>query len=167
MINIKFYVWSSRFDSAIVILHTVQQLGQLMMTSLTGNIFPVAGPFWGESAGHRWTPLINGQQRGALFSLICAWTNGWANNRNTGDLRHHRAYYGVTVMKGHETISLRYFHWISISVEISCCFHPLWGIFTSSDKLNPHLDQGMDKYLRPRKYWDVITYPCTHFKRYR
>ena len=40
-----------------------------------------------------------GQWRGALmFSLICARTNGWANNRNSGDLRRLRAHYDVTVM---------------------------------------------------------------------
>ena len=40
-----------------------------------------------------------GQSRGALkFSLICAWTNGWANNRETGDLRRNRAHHDVTVM---------------------------------------------------------------------
>ena len=40
-----------------------------------------------------------GQWRGALmFSLICAWINGWVNNRETGDLRRCRAHYGVTVM---------------------------------------------------------------------
>ena len=40
-----------------------------------------------------------GQWRGALkFSLICAWTNGWVNNRNIGGLRRHRAQYDVTVM---------------------------------------------------------------------
>ena len=40
-----------------------------------------------------------GQWRGALmFSLICAWTNGWANNRDDGDLRHHRNHYDVTVI---------------------------------------------------------------------
>ena len=31
------------------------------------------------------------QWRGTLmFSLICAWTNGWANNRDAGALRCHR-----------------------------------------------------------------------------
>ena len=41
-----------------------------------------------------------GQWRGALmFSLICAWINGWVNNRETGDLRRHRAHYDVIVMK--------------------------------------------------------------------
>ena len=40
-----------------------------------------------------------GQSRGAsMFCLICAWTNGWASNRDAGDLRRHRAYYDVTVM---------------------------------------------------------------------
>ena len=41
-----------------------------------------------------------GQWRGALtFSLICAWINGWVNNREVGDLRRYRAHYDVTVMK--------------------------------------------------------------------
>ena len=42
-----------------------------------------------------------GQWRGALmFSLICAWTNGRANNRDGGDLRRNRGHYDVTVMTG-------------------------------------------------------------------
>ena len=41
-----------------------------------------------------------GQWRGALlFSLICAWTNSWVNNRDAGDLRRHRAHYYVNVMQ--------------------------------------------------------------------
>ena len=40
-----------------------------------------------------------GQWRGTLkFSLICAWINGWVNNREAGDLRRHRAHYDATVM---------------------------------------------------------------------
>ena len=40
-----------------------------------------------------------GQWRGALvFSLICAWTNSWANNGDCGDLRCHCAHYDVTLM---------------------------------------------------------------------
>ena len=40
-----------------------------------------------------------GQWRGALmFSLICARINSWINNREAGDLRHHRAHYDVIVM---------------------------------------------------------------------
>ena len=41
-----------------------------------------------------------GQWRGALMvSLICAWMNGWVNNREAGDLRRHRAHYDVIVMR--------------------------------------------------------------------
>ena len=69
-----------------------------MMTSSNGNIFRVTGPVWGI---HR-SPVNSshkGQWRGALmFSLICAWINGWVNNREAGDLRRHRAHYGVIVM---------------------------------------------------------------------
>ena len=40
-----------------------------------------------------------GQWRGVLrFSLISARINGWVNNREAGDLRRHRAHYGVIVM---------------------------------------------------------------------
>ena len=40
-----------------------------------------------------------GQWRGALvFSLICAWINGWVNTGKAGDLRRHRAHYDVIVM---------------------------------------------------------------------
>ena len=33
-----------------------------------------------------------------MFSLTCAPINGWVNNREAGDLRHHRAHYDVMVM---------------------------------------------------------------------
>ena len=50
---------------------------------------------------HRW-PVDSphkGQWRWALmFSLICAWTNGWVNNRDADDLRRHRTHHDVTVM---------------------------------------------------------------------
>ena len=40
-----------------------------------------------------------GQWRGPLmFSLICAWINGWGNNHKAGDLRRHRARYDVIVI---------------------------------------------------------------------
>ena len=41
-----------------------------------------------------------GQWRGALmFTLICAWINGWVNNGEAGDLRRYRAHYDVIVMQ--------------------------------------------------------------------
>ena len=70
-----------------------------MMTSSFGNIFRVTGPLCGEFTGHRWNLRHKGQWHGALmFSLICASTNGWVNNRGAGDWRRHRAHNDVTVM---------------------------------------------------------------------
>ena len=34
-----------------------------------------------------------------MFSLVCTSINGWVNNREAGDLRCHRTYYNITVMR--------------------------------------------------------------------
>ena len=68
------------------------QLGALIHDDvIKWKNFPRYWPFvWG---------IHKGQWRGALmFSLICAWINGYVNNREAGDLRRHRAHYDVTVM---------------------------------------------------------------------
>ena len=36
--------------------------------------------------------------RSLMFSLICAWINGWVNNREAGDLTRYSAHYDITVM---------------------------------------------------------------------
>ena len=71
-----------------------------MMTSSNGNFFRVTGLLCDAFAGHRWILLTKGQWRGDLmYSLICAWTNSWENNRDAGDLRFRRAYSDVTLMR--------------------------------------------------------------------
>ena len=70
------------------------------MTSSIGNIFRVTGPL---CAGNS---LVTGElpsQKASnaelwYFFLIYAWTNDPANNRDTDELRRHRAHYDVTVM---------------------------------------------------------------------
>ena len=60
--------------------------------------FPRCWPFAMEL--HRWPMDFphKGQWRGALmFSLICAWTYYWTNNRNAGDWAH----YDTTVKCAH------------------------------------------------------------------
>ena len=80
-------------------------LGRSMMTSSNGNFFCVTGPLCGEFTGHRLIPCTKGQWRRALMSsLICAWTNGWVNSREAGDLRRHRTHHDVTLM--HTIISV-------------------------------------------------------------
>ena len=58
--------------------------------------------YWPFVRRIHWPPVNyphKGQWRGALmFSLICAWMNGWLNNCKAGDLRRHNAHYDVTVM---------------------------------------------------------------------
>ena len=69
--------------------------------------FPRYWPFvWGI---HRSAvdSLQKGQWRETLMlSLICAWTNGWVNNRDAGELRRHRAHYDVIVMGSLQTMTL-------------------------------------------------------------
>ena len=63
------------------------------------KIFRVTGLFWGES--HRRpvdSPNKSQWRRALIFSLICAWTNGCANNRDACDLKRHCDHYNVTVM---------------------------------------------------------------------
>ena len=61
--------------------------------------------YWPFVRGIHWSPVDfphKCQRRGALiFSLICAWTNGFANNRDAGDLRRHCTYYDVTLKRIH------------------------------------------------------------------
>ena len=76
-------------------------VNSLQRVSNTENIsiwwFPdpfVQGIHW--SSGN--SPHIGQWCRALMFSLICAWTNGWANNRVADDLSLYCAHYEVTVM---------------------------------------------------------------------
>ena len=82
------------------------ELRMHMMTSSNGSIFRVTDPLCGEFTGHRWihwspmnSPHKDQWRRALVFSLICAWINGWVNNREAGDLRRHRVHYDVIVMQ--------------------------------------------------------------------
>ena len=56
-----------------------QNTALFMIMSSNGNIFRVTVYLCGEFTGHK------GQWRGTLmFSLTCAWINGWVNNREAG-----------------------------------------------------------------------------------
>ena len=59
--------------------------------------------YWPFVRGIHRTPVNHphkGQWRGALvFFFICAWMNGWVNNREAGDLTRHCAYYDGTIIQ--------------------------------------------------------------------
>ena len=92
----------------------------IMMTSSNGNIFR----YWPFMWGIHWWPLNSphkGQWCGALmFSLICYWTNSWANNGNASDSRCHHAHHDVTVMM-----------WV-ISKKCLCMYH-VWSSYCSRE----------------------------------
>ena len=97
-----YYIWTaitlSTRNSAWGVPQSIlwKHHGCNMMMSSDRNIFHVTGLLCGVN--HRWIPR-EGKWRGPLvFSLICAWTNGWVNNREVGDLRRHRVHYDVTLM---------------------------------------------------------------------
>ena len=80
-------------DRVMAVMHLC-----IMMPS-HGIIFRVTGHLCGEFICYRFIPRTKGQWRGALmFSLICAWINGWLNNREVGDLRCPRLHYDAIVM---------------------------------------------------------------------
>ena len=76
----------------------------LMMTSSNSSIFHITGPSWGESTGDRWIPLTKACDA-ELWCLpwSCAWTNGWANNRDADDLIPPHYHYDVTLMGAYVT----------------------------------------------------------------
>ena len=80
-----------------------------MTTSLKGTIFRVPGLLRGESTGHRWIPLTEASNAALIFSLICAWINCRANNREAGDLICHHVHYDVTVMRAPDFSTNRYY----------------------------------------------------------
>ena len=90
--------WLMHFDRSILLNGVAYR--NSMMTSYNGNIFRVTGPLCGKFNGIRWIPRTHkGQWRGALmFSLICAWINGWVNNGEAADLRRLSAHYDVIIM---------------------------------------------------------------------
>ena len=70
----------------------------IMMTSSNRNILRVTALYAGIHRSPVHSPH-KGQRHGALvFPLICAWINGWANNREAGDLRCRRVPNDVIVI---------------------------------------------------------------------
>ena len=88
-------VWKTK-----CVAHGTVNAKRTMMTSSNGNIFRITIPFWGESTGHRWIPLIKASDTELCCFLrsVPEQTNIWANNRDAGNLRRHRAHYDITVM---------------------------------------------------------------------
>ena len=72
------------------------------MTSSNGNIFRVTGHSCGEFTGHQWIPSTKASDA-ELWCLL--WSapemHSWVNNSGAGDLKRHRDYRDVTVIRSH------------------------------------------------------------------
>ena len=98
LMTISFIEWNR--SSLVQINHNPDENRKCVLVHddvIKRKSFPRYWPF--VRVSHR-SPVNSphkGQWRGALMlSLICAWINGWVNNRE--DLRRHRSHYDVTVI---------------------------------------------------------------------
>ena len=93
--------------------------------------------YWPFVRGIHWWPVNSphtGQWHAALiFSLICFWTHGWANNQDAGDLKCHHANYDVAVMLSMPYVSITYEpylnrFWIFVQLGLICVvtIHAMW-----------------------------------------
>ena len=109
------------------LIRRVETLHNSTMTSSNGNILRVTGPLCGEFAGHRWIPFTKPVMRALMFSLTCAWTNGWVKKGDFGDLRCHCAHYDVTVMLSFHATDVRHdnipYGWCSVRLRHAHLFH--------------------------------------------
>ena len=109
--------------------------------------------YWPFGRGIHQSPVDSphkGQWRGDLmFSLICAWTNGWADSR--GDLIRHRAHYDIIVMRfvssGHQQL------WYCMCEKDSITYgasvnERKWNIFLYFLKIIQHV-----KGWKNKGYW--------------
>ena len=90
-----FYKTRGQFSAILQYLHCVTTHDDV----IKWKHFPRYWPFVRGIHRSPVNSLHKGQWCGSLmFSLICAWMNGWVNNREAGDLRRHRAHYDAIVM---------------------------------------------------------------------
>ena len=92
--------------------------------------------YWPFVRGNHQSPVDSprkGKWRGALvFSFICAWTNGWVNNRDAEFFRRHRADCDITAMTSPwGSFWVLHLTWYdicfeSVNLQTSCIYHIIW-----------------------------------------
>ena len=65
-----------------------------------------------------------------IFSLIFAWTNNWVNNRDAGDLKHHRTHNDATVLRWK---SVQFPHRMSVKREACACHDVIVDYLTTGN----------------------------------
>ena len=96
------YHWPPEFRWRDMASRNLANTGPASQQAIHDHVIKWYPRYWPFVRGIHQSPVNsphNGQWRGAwMFPLICAWINGWVNNREAGDLRRHRAHYDVTLM---------------------------------------------------------------------
>ena len=88
-----FYKWKESIQLKLTWWRHQVEAFSTLLAICAGN-----SPVSGVNSPHK------GQwRRDLIFSLICAWINGWVNNCEAGDWRRHHAHYDVTVRKACES----------------------------------------------------------------
>ena len=142
--------------------HGKQHLGPTHDDVIKWKHFPRYWPFvWGIHRSPVNSPHKGQWRRALIFSFICAWINGWVNNRKAGSLRRHRADYDVTVMQLLSTFRNPFNQqsylvvaysigcpimckWLNSTILITVMFDNLvWHLYASRDAKN--------KYTQPKK----------------
>ena len=116
---------------------------------------------WPFVRGIHWSSMSfphKGQWRWALvFSLVCAWINGWVNDREAGDLRRHCAHHDVIVMYSeYPRVScwlLRSGMWYPMQLSRFVCQHK-WRV------LNSGLLRGVEGHWLPNWYVQGKNWIC-------
>ena len=150
--------------NAWIFLLTVDQLSSLnvgwgMMTSSNGNVFRLTGPLCGEFTGDRWIPRTKASDAGLWCFLWSApWTNGWVNNREAGDLRHHRANYDVIIIANGRKLIGHAWHWEHTISSI--CIHFLWLMCI----LTPCVKQQYIYWEGRFRNWEVTSFVQAQIK---
>ena len=100
-----------------------------MTTSSNGDSFRVTVHFCGEFTDPRWIPRTHRpvtRSFDVFFDLrlskrLSVWVNGWANNREAGDLKRHSAHYDVIVVVS-STVCHKHTTWCA-HIATGSCLH--------------------------------------------
>ena len=103
-----------------------------------------------------------GKWRGALvFSFICAWSSGCANNWHTGDLRRHGAHYDAIVMFRLQPQVKFYRSFLSKLSQQKWYFTPHYHNVTchlmATDGATKRVSHHLDKSLQIIWRWHLLT----------
>ena len=102
-----------------------------------------------------------------MFSLICAWINGWVNNREAGDLRHHRAHYDVMVMGVSGFVSIICFRLPLVTGDRLLWWNQSTDWISNWDYRSTHKRTGVFTYLNDQRSMELSTMIASGFVEYK